>query len=130
MNTSYSRNICIDVTTKAQCRGFCPARRDVMVMMEQPLINEVAMLADAPVANDVLANLYWLDRLDAFIDQAREQLIAAPDGCRSFDFDITAMSSTGDLRQPLRLDIHAEIEKRFNKHTLVFSLAGYHCLAA
>ncbi|WP_298838796.1 hypothetical protein [uncultured Salinicola sp.] len=130
MTAPYSRNIRIDVTTKAQCRGLCPQRRDVMVMMEQPLINEVAMLVDAPVHDDILLTLHWLDRLDAFIDQAREGLAAAPEGSRSFDFDITAIPSTGDWRQPLRLEIHAEIERRWNKHALVFSLAGRQSLAA
>lgn len=131
MKTTSSCNIRLDVTTKAQYRGLCPPERhDVMVMMEQPLMQEVAMLTDTAVANDVLAHLHWLDRLDTFIDQAREQLAVAPEGSRSFDFDITAIPSTGDMRQPLSLKIHAEIERCLNKQALVFSLARHRFLAA
>ena len=120
----------IDITTKAQCRGLCPERRDVMVQLEQALMNEVAMLTETAAANDVMASLHWLERLDAFIDQVRVALAKAPDGCRSFDFDITALPSTGDFRQPLRLEIHAEIETFLNKHALVLSLAGHQRLVA
>lgn len=123
MHASHS-NVRIDVTAKAQRRGLCPARRDVMVMMDQPLMNEVARLN-----NDVLSTPHWLDRLDAFIDHARDRLAAAPKGCRSFDFDITATPGIGE-RQPLRIEIHVEIERCWNKHALVFSLAGRQRLAA
>nr|WP_298411704.1 hypothetical protein [uncultured Halomonas sp.] len=121
--TIFYANIRIDVTAKAQCLGLCPMRHDVMVLIEQPLMNDVALLTDAPVAHDVQGKLHWMKRLDTFIDQVRVELGKAPDGCRSFDFEITASSSR-------RLGIHAEIEKRFNKHILVFSLAGRGCLAA
>lgn len=130
MVTTPSRNIRLDVTTKAQYRGLCPERHDVMVMMEQPLMNEVAMLTDTAVTNDVLAHLHWLDRLDTFIDQAREQLAVAPVGSRSFDFDITAIPSTGDMQQRLSLKIHAELEHCLNKQALVFSLAERRHLVA
>lgn len=130
MKTTSSRNIRLDVTTKAQYRGLCPERHDVMVMIEQPLMQEVVMLADAAMAHDVLVHLHWLERLDAFIDQAREQLAVAPVGCRSFDFDITAIPSTGDMRQPLSLKVHAELERCLDKQALVFSLARHRYLAA
>lgn len=131
MNRTINHSpIRIDVTTKAQCRGLCPERRDVMVQMEQGLMNEVAMLTETAATNDVMANLHWLDRLDAFIDQVRVELTKAPAGCRSFDFDITALPSTGEFRQPLRLEVHAEIETFLNKHALVLTLADRHSLVA
>lgn len=91
-------------------------------------MNEVVMLT--AVANDAMANLHWLERPDAFIDQVCVELAKAPAGCRSFDFDIMALPSTGDGRQSLRLGFHAEIETLLNRHALVLSLAGRQSLVA
>ncbi|REC93379.1 hypothetical protein [Kushneria indalinina] len=121
----------IDLTLKAQRIGLCPNRRDVMVMMEQPLINEVAMLYEtAGISHPVLDDLHWTERLDAFMEQAYQELEKAPNGSRSFDFDIAAPHRTGALLLPLHVGVHVEIEHHFGKQALVFSLSGRDRLAA
>lgn len=124
-STSHHAVACLDVTAKAQRLGLCPSdRRDMSVQLAQPLVNEAVKLSEADSANDGVADLHWLDRLDGFLDQAREQLAKAPPGCRSFDFEVVAIPSGEDLLQPLRLGIHVEVARRWRKHVLLFSLGA------
>lgn len=129
--STYNNNVRIDLTLKAQRFGLCPDRKDVMVQMEQPLINEVvALYTTAGMNHPSLTDLHWTERLDAFMQQAREELVKAPAGSRSFDFDIAAPHRTGALLLPLHVNVHVELEYSFGKRTLVFSLPGSDRLVA
>jgi hypothetical protein len=122
---THNANVRIDLTLKAQRLGLCPDRRDVMVQMEQPLINEVvALFETAGKSHSALDNLHWTERLDAFLVQTRDELSKAPAGSRSHDFDIAAPHRTGALLLPLYVGVHVELEHHFDKQTLVFSLPG------
>ncbi|WP_110689414.1 hypothetical protein [Salinicola endophyticus] len=121
----------IDLTAKAQRLGLCPERHDVMVQMEQPLINEVAALFDSAASlHPALDQLHWIERLDAFLTEARQKLADAPSGARAFDFEVCAPHRSGALLLPLGVEVHAEIERLYDKHVLVFSLRGRDRLAA
>ncbi|MCS2611010.1 hypothetical protein [Halomonas dongshanensis] len=127
----HNGNIRIDLTAKAQRLGLCPNRRDVMVQMEQPLVHEViALLQRTETAHSTNAGQHWIDRLDAFLEQARNELLKAPAGSRSFDVDIAVPHHAVGLPKPLFVGVHAELEQQFGKQTLVFSLPGYKPLAA
>ncbi len=128
---THNANVRIDLTAKAQRLGLCPDRRDVMVQMEQPLINEVvALFETAGTSHSALNNLHWIERLDAFLAQARDELIKAPAGSRSLDLDIPAPHRTGGLLLPLFVGVHVELEHQLGKQALVFSLSGRDRLAA
>ncbi|OLO06698.1 hypothetical protein BTW08_16240 [Salinicola sp. MH3R3-1] len=128
---THNPNVRIDLTFKAQRLGLCPDRRDVMVQMEQPLINEVvALFETAGTSHSALEGLHWVERLDAFLEQAREELTKAPAGSRSLDFDIAAPHRTGGLLLPLFVGVHVELEHQLGKQTMVFSLSGHDRLAA
>lgn len=111
---SNNANIRIDLTAKAQRLGLCPNRGDVMVQMEQPLINEAVALYETVGST---RKLHWIECLDAFMNQARQELAQAPAGSRSFNFNIA---------MPHRcVEVHVEVEQQqqLRKNLLVFSLA-------
>ena len=124
---TYNNNVRIDLTLKAQRFGLCPDRKDVMVQMEQPLINEVvALFTTAGMNHPSLTDLHWTERLE----QDQEALAKAPAGSRSFDFDIAAPHRTGALLLPLHVNVHIELEYVLGKQTMVFSLPGSDRLVA
>lgn len=119
----------IDITTKAQHRGLCPTSNQARVLMEKSLVDEVAILGNSTPTNGV----FWLERLDAFIDQAREQLSNAPSGCRSFSFNVWSLptaNATAAFTQSLYVPVQAEIEYDDGTSSLVFSSVGRQSAAA
>ncbi|QEA38659.1 hypothetical protein FGL86_05945 [Pistricoccus aurantiacus] len=127
---SLNGNVHINITTRAQHRGLCPARRDMMVLMERALFNEVLLRMGAPTSSDGIASQHWLDRLDAFVDQLRVELATAPDGCCSHNVAIATSQRTEVSHRARYLDVHVRVHRLFNKHVLAFSLAKPTRLAA
>lgn len=120
----------LDITTKAMYRGLCSDNRNCMVHMEQPLLNEVVMLAAGTSGHERVPGVFWLDLIDGFIDSARDKLAGVPSGCRAFDCEVEVHGNHSVSVLPCSLRVHVEVQRFWHKQVLVFSLARHSAMAA